>query len=100
MITAILAIIPVSVLTALLKRTNKILKGVGIFLYVAIFVLCFYLIIYFAGEMGEEKSNVWSFAYVTTFIVDLFFLQVTISFIKLKLLNGTIGKTDKFCVKL
>lgn len=52
--------LPVLILGILLKNKKKIVRLIGFFLFLVLYLTCIYTIITASALMGVEKSNEWT----------------------------------------
>ncbi len=93
MIIATFSAIPIALLKILLKSGK--LAILGVLVVILLFALCFYMIMVNAALMGLDKSNDWTFSYVTSWLIDTFSIETLISFFRLKLFSSLIGSSNK-----
>ena len=71
-VISILTSVPVAVLKIILSK-GLICRFLGGIIYIGILLTSFFVMLTNAALMGVEKSNEWTYAYLSSFFIDVFF---------------------------
>ena len=76
------------------------MKIVAVSLILGIIAVCYYGLITYARRMETIQLNEWAIAFIVSWIIDTFCIQLIRSAIKVKLYNWSVENKKESCTKL
>ena len=81
MIIGIASAVPIAINKVLLTK-NRVTKVLGVIFTIGILGVTFFMTLVNAALLDLDKGNIWGAAYAFSFLLDLFFTQMLVTFIK------------------
>ena len=85
-----------TIVEKLFKSKYRILKIVGVIIFIGATLVSLYASLTVAALMGVEDSNKWAISYLVSFFSEFAFISPIVCFVKIKLFNYAL--VNKFCL--